>query len=150
MLSNFFSPPLEGWGEFEVTIKVYFVDPNEKPITIYHMLRLFETDPITKQINIKKTLTSEFYDEIIFHEPSAMMYQLLVNPSQMNAMGYRHETNFEEKKQQNLQSILEAKENVRREIEDVKGKLKAVQETIEKYKKELNTKSELNNSGEQQ
>ena len=113
------------------------------------MLRLFETDPITKQINIKRTLTSEFYDEIIFHEPSAMMYQLLTNPSQLTTMGNRHETDFEEKKQKNLQSILEAKENVRREIEDVKGKLKTVQETIIQYKKELSSKSELNNSGEQ-
>lgn len=114
------------------------------------MLKLFETDQVTKQISIKKSLTSEFYDEIIFHEPSAMMYQLLTHPTQLTAMGLRHETDFEEKKEKNMQAILNAKNNVRQEIEIIKEKLKSAQETIVQYKKELSTKSELNNSGEQQ
>ena len=140
----------QGWGEFEITIKLHFADPNEKPVTIYHMLKLFETDPITKQINIKKCLTSEFYDEIIFHEPSVMMYQLLTNPTQLTTLGHRHETDFEEKKEKNLQSILNAKNKVRQEIEVIKEKLKSAQETILQNKKDQSIRCELNNSGEQQ
>ena len=56
-------PPYEvtetGWGEFEIVIKVYFQvgnvikqsylsnsdcqDPAERPVTIYHILKLFQT-----------------------------------------------------------------------------------------------------------
>lgn len=42
-------PPYEltetGWGEFEIVIKIYFHDPNERPVTIYHILKLFQTTP---------------------------------------------------------------------------------------------------------
>lgn len=131
-----------GWGEFEITIKLHFVDPNEKPVTIYHMLKLFETDPITKQPQIKKCLTSEFYDEIIFQEPSVHMHQQLTNATQLSSIGYRHETDFEDKKEKNLQSILNAKNNVRKEIEVIKEKLKSTQETIIQHKKDLQSKAE--------
>ncbi|VVD02636.1 unnamed protein product [Leptidea sinapis] len=44
-------PPFEltetGWGEFEIVIKIYFQDPNERPVTLYHILKLFQS-PITE------------------------------------------------------------------------------------------------------
>ena len=59
-------PPYEvtetGWGEFEVQIKIYFHDPNERPVTIYHVLKLFQTDP--NVIIGKKPVISEQYDEV--------------------------------------------------------------------------------------
>ncbi|XP_074602408.1 YEATS domain-containing protein 4 Gas41 [Brevipalpus obovatus] len=134
-------PPFEvsetGWGEFEVSIKIHFVDPNEKPITIYHILKLFETDPTSKQINVKKFIVSEFYDEIIFNEPSAMMQNLLTNTRQMIVGQYKHETDFEDKKVKTLQTILTAKNKVRNEIEELKDRLKQSQSTITKYKEEI-------------
>ena len=43
-------PPYEvtetGWGEFEIVIKIYFQDPSERPVTIYHILKLFQTGEI--------------------------------------------------------------------------------------------------------
>ena len=30
-----------GWGEFEVQIKIHFNDVNERPVTFYHILKLF-------------------------------------------------------------------------------------------------------------
>ena len=34
-------PPYEvsetGWGEFEVIIKIYFVDPTERPVSFYYL-----------------------------------------------------------------------------------------------------------------
>ncbi|KAF1592925.1 UNVERIFIED_CONTAM: hypothetical protein FQV16_0017124, partial [Eudyptes robustus] len=39
------APPFEveetGWGEFEAGIKLFFVDPNEKPVNAVYYLRLF-------------------------------------------------------------------------------------------------------------
>ena len=75
-------PPYEiqetGWGEFEIMIKVFFQDPAEKPLTIYHLLKLFQTDPAV--IAGKKNVVSEHYDEIVFTDPTNTMYNLLSNP----------------------------------------------------------------------
>merc|ERR1711991_114112 len=38
-------PPYEvvetGWGEFEIKIRVHFIDPKEKPVELFHHLTLF-------------------------------------------------------------------------------------------------------------
>lgn len=134
-------PPFEvqetGWGEFEVVMKIYFQDPNERPITIYHILKLFETDPVNKTINVKKNLVSEFYDEIVFQDPSSMMQDLLNNPVYLSQQSYRHETNFEDKAEKTLTSVMNAKSKVRHEISDLKDRLKNAQEMIAKYKEEI-------------
>lgn len=133
-------PPYEvsetGWGEFEIVIKIYFHDTNERPVTIYHILKLFETDPISKTINVKKNLVSEFYDEIIFQDPSVYMQALLSNP-QGNLGQIRHETDFEDKKEKTLTAIMNAQKKVKREISDLKDRLKLAQETISEYKDKI-------------
>ena len=85
-------PPYEvhetGWGEFEVAIKVFFHDPAEKPITMYHLLKLFQTDPAV--IAGKKCVVSEHYDELVFTDPTNTIYQLLTNPKPL-VPAIRHE-----------------------------------------------------------
>jgi YEATS domain-containing protein 4 len=72
-------PPYEvtetGWGEFEITIKIHFHDPNERAVTVYHMLKLFQTGPDV--MLGKKTLVSEFYEEIVFQVLSIFNFTLL-------------------------------------------------------------------------
>ena len=137
-------PPYEvtetGWGEFEVVIKIYFIDPNERPVTIYHILKLFQTD--NNVINIKKHLVSEFYDEMIFQDPSVMMSQLLSTNRQLTSGQFKHETDFEDKKERTLNTILNAKNKVRLEISDLKERLKVAKEAINKYKSEIANSSE--------
>merc|ERR1719270_637251 len=63
-----------GPGEFEIQIKIYLADPVERPVTIYHVLKLFQTgtgsstDP--SALKGGKSVVSEFYDEIIFQDPT--------------------------------------------------------------------------------
>ena len=64
-----------GWGEFEIQIRLTFVDPQEKPVTFYHLLKLFFPGP--DLIQGKKPLISEHYDEIIFQDPSPIMIDAL-------------------------------------------------------------------------
>uniref|UniRef100_UPI00358EDC67 YEATS domain-containing protein 4-like isoform X2 n=1 Tax=Myxine glutinosa TaxID=7769 RepID=UPI00358EDC67 len=89
-------PPYEitetGWGEFETIINIFFIDPNERPVTVYHLLKLYHNEP-----NImlgKKALVSEFYDEMIFQDPTAMMQQLLMMSRQLTLGPHKHETDF--------------------------------------------------------
>ncbi len=37
----------EGWGEFEINIKLFFQDPLEKPVDLFHPLKLYPSDPTT-------------------------------------------------------------------------------------------------------
>uniref|UniRef100_A0A2M4BYQ4 YEATS domain-containing protein 4 n=1 Tax=Anopheles marajoara TaxID=58244 RepID=A0A2M4BYQ4_9DIPT len=137
-------PPYEvtetGWGEFEIVIKIYFHDPTERPVTMYHILKLFQSPildgEVSTQIEGKKGLVSEQYEEIVFQEPTQLMQQLLTNVQPVTAGVWKHDTDFEEKKEQALENINETKLKVIAEIAQLKDKLKLARETIAKFKAE--------------
>jgi len=64
-----------GWGEFEIAIKLFFQDPNEPPIELFHPLKLYP--PEDTNLSTKKAVVSEHYDEIIFSTPSDSFYKKL-------------------------------------------------------------------------
>jgi len=138
-------PPYEvtetGWGEFEVVIRVHFNDPVERPVTIYHILKLFQagaaTDPTIAAS--KKQLVSETYDEIIFQEPTLLMKTFLDDVRPWTASPWKHETDFEEKKKHSMGQITTAQTKVKAEIQDLKEKLKIARETIDKFKEAVST-----------
>ncbi|KAF0699359.1 Aste57867_10075 [Aphanomyces stellatus] len=73
-------PPYEvseyGWGEFETRIQIHFQDPDEKPVDKIHMLILYP--PGNQIASTKKPVVSEFYDELVFNEPTEFMYKKLM------------------------------------------------------------------------
>lgn len=84
------TPPFEltetGWGEFDVNVKIYFVDAaNEKVINFYHRLRLhpYDTTPDTwtQEVNEQgeTIIKSVFFDEIVFNEPNENFFQILMS-----------------------------------------------------------------------
>ncbi|XWS62700.1 hypothetical protein CRYUN_Cryun06bG0033600 [Craigia yunnanensis] len=59
-----------GWGEFEIVITLYFhSDVCEKPLNLFHHLKLYPEDE-SGPMSTKKPVVVEFYDEIVFTEPS--------------------------------------------------------------------------------
>jgi len=146
-------PPYEvtetGWGEFEITIKIYFADPNERAVTVYHILKLFSpgSDPSTPVV--KKVLTSEFYDEVVFHEPTLLMKNLLDNLRPLSTSGYRHEVDFEEKKRSSLAAVVEGRNKVKSEIKDMREKLKIANDTIAALKEAVASVQKGNAEGTQ-
>ncbi|KAG5933166.1 NuA4 histone H4 acetyltransferase complex and the SWR1 complex subunit [Claviceps sorghi] len=71
-----------GWGEFDITIKLYYVnDSGEKPQTLYHYLRLhpFGRTEEEKQAMVTKNgeVRSWSYEEQLFNEPYEAFYQIL-------------------------------------------------------------------------
>ncbi|KAF4079928.1 hypothetical protein AMELA_G00184000 [Ameiurus melas] len=132
-------PPYEitetGWGEFEIIIKIFFIDPNERPVTLYHLLKLFQSDSSAMP---KKTVVSEFYDEMIFQDPTAMMQQLLNTTRQLTLGAYKHETECECTLELRTREKLEAaKKKTSLEISELKEKLKASREHINFLKEEI-------------
>lgn len=65
-----------GWGEFEVKMVVYFVDPNEEPVSLVHMLRLH---PDQGRPATSAPIVSEQSDDIVFMNPSAQMAAALAH-----------------------------------------------------------------------
>ncbi|XP_005181237.1 YEATS domain-containing protein 4 [Musca domestica] len=139
-------PPYEitetGWGEFEVVIKIYFHDPTERPVTCYHILKLFQSPIVDGELSAttmdpKKGLVSESYEEIVFQEPTQLMQHFLMNVQPLTNGPYTHDTDFETKKQKTLENIIDVKQKVKGEINTLKDKLKLARETIAKFKTEL-------------
>ena len=46
-------------------------------VTIYHLLKLFQADPLV--VAGKKNVVSEHYDEVVFTDPTNVMFALLTN-----------------------------------------------------------------------
>ena len=75
-----------GWGEFEITIKMYYIpESQEKPQTLYHHLRLHPYGDTEEQKEAMKQLpqiTSHVYEEQLFNEPYDQFYEVLTNPAE--------------------------------------------------------------------
>lgn len=73
-----------GWGEFEITIKLYYVpESNEKAQPLYHHLRLHpygDTEEAKEKMREQKEIISWVYEEQCFNEPYETFYEILTSP----------------------------------------------------------------------
>uniref|UniRef100_A0A8D3D2K2 YEATS domain-containing protein n=1 Tax=Scophthalmus maximus TaxID=52904 RepID=A0A8D3D2K2_SCOMX len=111
-----------------------YVKPYRNEVTLYHLLKLFQSDSSAMP---KKTVVSEFYDEMIFQDPTAMMQQLLTTSRQLTLGAYKHETEFSEHEQRTKEKMETAKKRTSQEIAELKDKLKASRENINQLKAEI-------------
>ncbi|KAL1899806.1 NuA4 histone H4 acetyltransferase complex and the SWR1 complex subunit [Sporothrix stenoceras] len=72
-----------GWGEFEITLKLYYVsESGEKPQTLYHHLRLHpygRTDEDREAMRATGQVPAWTYEEQLFNEPYETFYEILTN-----------------------------------------------------------------------
>ncbi|TDZ23598.1 Protein AF-9-like protein [Colletotrichum orbiculare MAFF 240422] len=74
-----------GWGEFEITIKMYYVtESGEKPQTLYHNLRLHpygRTDAEKEQMLRQNDgeIRAWSFDDQLFNEPYDAFYEILTS-----------------------------------------------------------------------
>lgn len=62
-----------GWGEFDIPITIYFIDPNESPLSVHQMLHLHHKDGLKSN----SPVLSEHYDEFVFNNPGLDMAEAL-------------------------------------------------------------------------
>lgn len=86
-------PPFEvtelGWGEFAAKIRLFFKDPEEQPVDIVHIIKLYPQNAPNQNAaiqqgaslhqNVRKPVMSETYDEIVFAEPTMHFRQKLLS-----------------------------------------------------------------------
>jgi YEATS domain-containing protein 4 len=107
-----------GWGEFDAVIRLYFHDPTEKVVEFFHPLKLF---PGEGREPTRKPVVHEFYDEIVFQDPSERLLSLL--KSTPHGPGTRLRTSilapyfrdFSSNESMDLKKIEEARKRVRDE-----------------------------------
>eukprot|EP00112_Aurelia_sp_Birch-Aquarium-sp1_P024329 Seg765.3 transcript_id=Seg765.3/GoldUCD/mRNA.D3Y31 product="YEATS domain-containing protein 4" protein_id=Seg765.3/GoldUCD/D3Y31 len=139
-------PPYEvsetGWGEFEIIIKIYFADPTERPVTLYHLLKLFHADAhLQPQQQVpRKELVSEYYDEIIFQDPTQLMHKMLISNKTLPT-SEKQDTNWRAKEERTLEAVSNARKRVSEEISQVKERLKRHKNAIQTLRDEI-TKTE--------
>ena len=73
-----------GWGEFDITIKLYYVnDSGEKPQTMYHYLRLHPYGRTEEEKQAMITANGEVrswsYEEQLFNEPYEAFFNILTS-----------------------------------------------------------------------
>ncbi|KAI0480372.1 yeats family-domain-containing protein [Xylariaceae sp. FL0804] len=72
-----------GWGEFEITIKLYYDSKSsEKPQTLYHHLRLHpygRTEAERKAMQDNGEVVAWSYEEQLFNEPYEDFYKILTS-----------------------------------------------------------------------
>ncbi|CAF0903376.1 unnamed protein product [Adineta steineri] len=125
-----------GWGEFEIQITIFFLDPNEKPVIFYHHLKLFSTDP--EVVTGKRPFVNEYYDELVFQEPSESFAQLLNSTKTLIPLtdGDRAtEKEYAMKQMETIARIRNARQRVRNEIQDLRERFRITQENIKRIRK---------------
>merc|ERR1712130_392817 len=85
--------------EFDVEIKIFISDSPEKSVTLYHPLKLFQE-------------VSEWYDEILFVNPSQFLQGMLTTTRVWKQGYYAHDTDFKQKEKDTLKLIRTAQKTV--------------------------------------
>ncbi|PQE16484.1 yeats family protein [Rutstroemia sp. NJR-2017a BBW] len=73
-----------GWGEFEISIKIYYEPLSlEKAQAIYHTLKLHPFGDASAQASqiANNEVISWVYDEMVFNEPYEQFYEILTSPA---------------------------------------------------------------------
>ena len=135
-----FKPPYEvcetGWGEFDVLVKIYFKDANEKPVSFYHRINLYPSD-FNILVN-NRTVAIESYDEIIFPNPSKAMRKFLVTEKLSNDLSpSEHIFNFKRIEENLVQGLVKAQEKAIKEIEVTSEIIKKKENDIQVLKNAL-------------
>ncbi|KAI9912409.1 hypothetical protein PsorP6_005478 [Peronosclerospora sorghi] len=133
-------PPYEvtefGWGEFETRIQIYFHDPNERPISIVHLLVLYP--PNSQPISTKKPVVSEFYDELVFNEPTEFFYKkLMAGPDRQSAPLTMQDYLPTYSDVEVLKTLARAETFIQKEIQDTKTLLLGTDLEIKELKERI-------------
>ncbi|WKY06218.1 hypothetical protein Q1695_006430 [Nippostrongylus brasiliensis] len=116
-------PPYEvtetGWGEFEVTV--------------FHYLRLFQ--PVVNLPNGTTQVIAEHYDEIVFQEPTIPMYKALTSGDGKKHDRKKFHADLMQMCRRSVQKVNAAKEEIQKEIDDLREALRAAHNLSVLYKK---------------
>ncbi|PAA56436.1 hypothetical protein BOX15_Mlig025434g3, partial [Macrostomum lignano] len=133
-------PPYEltetGWGEFELSIRLVWHDPAEKPVTLFHLLKLF--DQRNPDVTTGRTaLTVELYDELVFNEPTKATYDLLTAPRLCRSdrhWGSAVGVDYAAKKLRDLEMVRSGRRELKAELDLLKDVIRKRRDAADRLK----------------
>eukprot|EP00871_Galdieria_phlegrea_P002165 jgi/Galph1/294/GphlegSOOS_G5134.1 len=142
-MSNFTvsKPPYEiteeGWGEFDLLIRLHFVENLENPVELVHPLRLFPNPP--KEPSVDEPVVSEYYDEIVFQDPTEELLALLRMGAQRTIVSplssYFHD--FIGDEERDLENIRASREVIRSKTSLLHDRMKQLDEEKTRLSEQL-------------
>eukprot|EP00550_Attheya_septentrionalis_P009152 CAMPEP_0198286738 /NCGR_PEP_ID=MMETSP1449-20131203/5721_1 /TAXON_ID=420275 /ORGANISM="Attheya septentrionalis, Strain CCMP2084" /LENGTH=278 /DNA_ID=CAMNT_0043984523 /DNA_START=164 /DNA_END=997 /DNA_ORIENTATION=- len=146
-------PPYEltekGWGEFEVTIRILWRDPNEKSIVLTHGIRLYPPGLTALSPNVtstKEPVVHEFYDEVVFTDPAPSFHQKLMRQSTLPKVMSQEEsvqsvlpTYTDES---TMKALVEAQQFLGVELRTIKDRLMRAHDECEEAEEQLRAAAE--------
>lgn len=125
------APPFEltetGWGEFEINVKIHFVDEaNEKVVNFYHHLRLHPYHNVKAEPQAPNDeISAVYYDELVFNEPNEEFFKILVSrPGNLLPSNKTEDCVFSKQlEQEEIDRIKIGIGKVDNEIEELKAKI---------------------------
>lgn len=135
-------PPFEltetGWGEFDLIIRLFFIDNLENPVELVHPLRLFPDPP--KEQSVEEPVVKEYYEELVFQDPPEDLLAILRMGPQRTV-----ETNLEKyfldftgQEAQDLEKIKQAREMIRTRTNALYERSKEIDEERRQMEEKLN------------
>ena len=79
----------QGWGEFEISVQIFFHDSKERPVDMLHQLKLYPPNDAPASA-VAKPVVAERYDEFVFNSPSDALRQRLAADVVPSPKGYKH------------------------------------------------------------
>uniref|UniRef100_A0A7S1Z287 YEATS domain-containing protein n=1 Tax=Ditylum brightwellii TaxID=49249 RepID=A0A7S1Z287_9STRA len=127
------APPFEvtekGWGEFEATIRIVWRDPGEKATVLTHGIKLYPPGltQITPATTSKEPVVHEFYDEVVFTDPTEAFHRQLMRSSVLPRI-QSHEPTVQENfptyaDEEDFKALLAAQKFLEDELRDVKDRI---------------------------
>ncbi|KAK9765981.1 NuA4 histone H4 acetyltransferase complex and the SWR1 complex subunit [Basidiobolus ranarum] len=131
-----------GWGEFEIVIKIYFNSvSHEKPVTLYHPLRLHPYEDLDKVKSSAKNPIVQYYqyEELIFNEPTEAMYKLLTEngPSTLPLRQTEHHKFSVEYEKEELERLVAVQEEIKLETQSYIDRIQILNEELAKHRNQL-------------
>lgn len=129
-----------GWGEFDVIIRISFQDSAEKPVELIHPLHLFNPDGSISP----DAVVYEYYDEIVFQDPSEKLLNLLKNTPLGHQLKIKqpgfpsYYTDFSNTESSTLKSIEQARKRLREETLRKQQRYEQLEQQRATLLKELN------------
>ncbi|SCD22391.1 gas41 homologue, putative [Plasmodium ovale] len=147
-------PPYEvneiGWGEFYLTVKIYFADSTLSPVSIVHFVKL-NTEP---EVAVPPCVVNETYEEIIFRNPTVSLYNKIVQSNNTKTAPHKFQEHFVQynfKEDSYTKRYLQFQSKVQEEICDLMSEAtqlsKDINEVQQKYfaiKAEMGVSSDEN------
>lgn len=143
-------PPFQvtetGWGEFDISIKLFFVpEACEKPQTLWHSIKFYPYDEKTERDKAEgRPVQSETYTEVVWNEPTEQFFDIMTGGEEKQTAakggrgGKQSTKNTAEVPPRSKPDNPYSKETEGKELDRLKEAIKKVEELIVAEREKMN------------